>query len=693
MYKKLNLFLMFLITIGSLWAQWEVKDSVSFTIRIPADDNCYIYCDYVAETLCVVKPPSGVIQVAQNAVAYAPDWLKVELEDNFSRLDSSYQDLYANMILGSQDPYVDEIAFCIAHLAPQTLTNAQFYPDVLVENAEYVYRNDTVLEYVTIIDSGSAAVGGDYYSTTWYCVCEDGDTADYYLPRDIYYWFIVHPKLQEELPTYIDPVSGSPAPPPTGKFWRNYLFNHADTGYPLLRDTMVGFQALWNCVQNSADSNGALGRLTRWISTVQPWGSPHYPRLPQPVYQYHWHTGTCSEHGWFSDGAARTVLIPATLSIAYRYNHKWNEFYERRWIQWESINGWIDYYPYDHWGSGDNIPGCFNWRGDGYIWTTTERYTPVCTLNVHISDAQGNPVDGARITIDCSGFPGPWVTLGWTTSSGDCQFLLGDSVSYFTGEVQSSVGNVSATTIINNSYPNVTYYWNPTLSGTIGQLKAMPDTLPSSPLDDYKFEYTIEVPNEILYGTNPVDYNEFSDFSHTGNIDFFICDSTNFAAYVSRDSFYAFQIIEDASSLDSSFTLPSDINWYLVFSNEDQVVNKAVANITVKLLENPEGIAEEFVTNQFNGLQITPNPFSQTTEIKIQMQDVRNKTQDISLKIFDVSGRMVKSFNLASGILSLASAVSWSGTDQLDRPVPAGVYFVRLETETRSLTRKVILLK
>ncbi|GAH97260.1 unnamed protein product, partial [marine sediment metagenome] len=426
-------------------------------------------------------------------------------------------------------------------------------------------------------------------------------------------------------------------------------------------------------------------------------GSPHYPRLPQPVYQYHWHTGTCSEHGWFSDGAARTVLIPATLSIAYRYNHKWNEFYERRWIQWESINGWIDYYPYDHWGSGDNIPGCFNWRGDGYIWTTTERYTPVCTLNVHISDAQGNPVDGARITIDCSGFPGPWVTLGWTTSSGDCQFLLGDSVSYFTGAVQSAVGYISTTTIINNPQPNVTYYWNPTLSGTIGQLKAMPDTLPSSPLDDYKFEYTIEVPNEILYGTNPVDYNEFSDFSHTGNIDFFICDSTNFAAYVSGDSFYAFQIIEDASSLDSSFTLPSDINWYLVFSNEDQVVNKAVANITVKLLENPEGIAEEFVTNQFNGLQITPNPFKSKTDISFgighRAKCGEHSAEGIELKIYDVSGRMVKSFNLASGILSLASAVSWSGKDQLDRPVPAGVYFVRLETETRSLTRKVILLR
>jgi len=100
-------------------------------------------------------------------------------------------------------------------------------------------------------------------------------------------------------------------------------------------------------------------------------------------------------------------------------------------------------------------------------------------------------------------------------------------------------------------------------------------------------------------------------------------------------------------------------------------------------------------------LQVYPNPFSQKTEIRIQMQDAG--TQDILLKIYDVSGRMVKSFNLTSpaslreagraGILSLASAVSWSGTDQLDRPVPAGVYFVRLATQNQSMTEKVILLK
>lgn len=682
--------IMCILVIGSLWAQWEVKDSVCFTVRVPAIDNCCIYCDYAAESLCIVKPPSGVIQVAQDAVAYAPDWLKIELEDNFSRLDSMYQDFYANMILNEQDPYVDEVAFCITHLAPQTLTNSGFYPSVLLENAEYLYRNDSVLEYVTIIDSGSASVGGNYFSTTQYRICENGDTTDYLMPRDIYYWFIVHPKLQEELPTYIDPASGSPTAPPTGKFWRNYLFNHADAGYPLLRDTLVGFKTLWNCIQNNPDSNGALGRLTRWNNTVQPWGSPHYPRLPQPVYQYHWHTGTCSEHGWFADGAARTVLIPATLAVAYRYNHKWNEFYERRWIQWETINGWIDYYPYDHWGSGDNIPGCFNWRGDGYIWTVTERYTPVCTLKIHVTDAQGNPVDGAKVTINSPGSPGPWVTVGWTTSSGDCQFLLGDSVSYFTGEVQSSVGNVSATTIINNSHPNVTYFWNPVLSGTITQLKVQPDTLPSSPLDDYKFEYTVEVSDEILYGTNPIDGNTFSDFSHPGNIDFFICDQANFAAYTTGDSFYAFQIIDGASSLDSSFTLPTEDSWYLVLSNEDQVVDKTVANITLRLLKDITGITEVASAKRFSGLQVSPNPFKSKTDISF---GIGHSAEGIELEIYDVSGRMVKSFNLTSNILSLASAVSWSGTDQLDRPVPAGIYFVRLTTPGQTYTEKVILLK
>jgi hypothetical protein len=95
-------------------------------------------------------------------------------------------------------------------------------------------------------------------------------------------------------------------------------------------------------------------------------------------------------------------------------------------------------------------------------------------------------------------------------------------------------------------------------------------------------------------------------------------------------------------------------------------------------------IAEAF------SLQVKPNPFSQITEIKLQMtenqmQEVRSKKQDISLKIYDAAGCLVKSFNLVSpaslreagraGLLFPASAVSWYGTDNDGKKVPCGVYF------------------
>ena len=95
----------------------------------------------------------------------------------------------------------------------------------------------------------------------------------------------------------------------------------------------------------------------------------------------------------------------------------------------------------------------------------------------------------------------------------------------------------------------------------------------------------------------------------------------------------------------------------------------------------------------YSCFEVYPNPFSKLTNIKFQMQDVRSKKQDISLKIYDVSGRIIKSFNLISGVLPLASAVIWDGTDDSGCRVPAGVYFVRFTAGGLTKTQKIILLK
>ena len=501
---------------------------------------------------------------------------------------------------------------------------------------------------------------------------------------DIYYWFVVHPKLQEELPTYIDPVSGSPMAPPTGKFWRNYLFNNADAGYSLLKDTLSGFRTLWNCKKDSLETNGALGQLSLWINTVLPWGSAHSPRLPQPVYLYHWHTGTCSEHGWFSNGAARAALIPATLTVAYRNNHKFNEFWERLWMEWEPINHFINHpETYENWSSIGNFRALFNWRGDGYIWTVTERYTPVCTLRVHISDAEGNSVDGARIIINGPGSPGPWATVGWTTSSGDCQFLLGDSISYFTGAVQSTVGNVSATTIINNSQANMTYYWNPMLSDTIQQLKVIPDTFPSSPLDAYKIEYTIEMPNEIQYGTNPIDGNTFSDFSHFGNIDFFICDSNNFGNYAAGDSFFGFKIDKDIGVLSDSFIIPTAKNWYIILSNEDQIIDKVVANVTVRLFKDLTGINEIPEKKDTKGFKPTLNPATNRIKFSYQL----SSEGKVSLSVYDIRGCLVKN------LINKKQEKGYHSFIWNIKNIPCGVYFYRFQIPNNVFKGKFVIIQ
>ncbi|MGQ9665627.1 MAG: T9SS type A sorting domain-containing protein, partial [bacterium] len=65
----------------------------------------------------------------------------------------------------------------------------------------------------------------------------------------------------------------------------------------------------------------------------------------------------------------------------------------------------------------------------------------------------------------------------------------------------------------------------------------------------------------------------------------------------------------------------------------------------------------------------------------------------VSLKIYDVSGRLVKSFYPVSVIQHQASGIVWSGDDDLGRRLPTGIYFVRLEAGTYRQTEKAILLR
>ena len=88
--------------------------------------------------------------------------------------------------------------------------------------------------------------------------------------------------------------------------------------------------------------------------------------------------------------------------------------------------------------------------------------------------------------------------------------------------------------------------------------------------------------------------------------------------------------------------------------------------------------------------EIYPNPFRNLLYLKYQV----NKGSDfVNLKVYDVSGRLVKIIVAGKRRMPGIWSARWDGQDEMNRSIPAGVYFCRLEIGELNETKKVILLR
>jgi len=101
------------------------------------------------------------------------------------------------------------------------------------------------------------------------------------------------------------------------------------------------------------------------------------------------------------------------------------------------------------------------------------------------------------------------------------------------------------------------------------------------------------------------------------------------------------------------------------------------------------GVEENEPENPLPAFSISPNPFRTQTDIRLQLPD--NSSPATKLQIFDISGRLVKSFSLSD--IGHRSSVTWTGVDDAGRRVASGVYIVQLDMNGERLTQKVLLLK
>ena len=115
--------------------------------------------------------------------------------------------------------------------------------------------------------------------------------------------------------------------------------------------------------------------------------------------------------------------------------------------------------------------------------------------------------------------------------------------------------------------------------------------------------------------------------------------------------------------------------------------------LTIKYSPSGPGIYEckhNFVMKN-KLLQITPNPFPNQVNIEWQIPDELVKKGAVNLCIYDIAGELVKQFNPITDKPS--NRVTWDGTNNSNKKLPSGVYFVKLRAGDYSATEKLLLIK
>jgi hypothetical protein len=109
------------------------------------------------------------------------------------------------------------------------------------------------------------------------------------------------------------------------------------------------------------------------------------------------------------------------------------------------------------------------------------------------------------------------------------------------------------------------------------------------------------------------------------------------------------------------------------------------------------GIQEEANGSALNAIvdfRAYPNPSTKNLTIMFQISNSKyqiNPKSRFSIKIYDAAGRLIKQFNHLT--VQPFNRITWSGTDEIGRTVPAGVYFIHLNAGDKNRMQKVVIVR
>ena len=144
--------------------------------------------------------------------------------------------------------------------------------------------------------------------------------------------------------------------------------------------------------------------------------------------------------------------------------------------------------------------------------------------------------------------------------------------------------------------------------------------------------------------------------------------------FLSSGNWYSF--LENQNDI---YTSDGNYGEFQIDAKEAVIFTNEVQMLTVDEKVNPE---------KFHILQTYPNPFN--SSIKIIFSS--NYVSEFTINIYDISGKLVKSFeHIYSDVGN--TYVSWNGLDNQGQELPTGIYLVNIKSINFNNTKKISLIK
>ena len=681
-----------------------------------------------------VKEDSSALETLpaeiESAIARTPSWLHYDLRFKFRQItNSSHRSKMVALLDGTPKQYLDEVAFQLTYLPYEVLKDSRFVNtwDWLRKNAELIYIHADSLKYVRLVEKGDTATG-DWRTTTEYKIRSNGS----YIWREVdpyyYYMFIVMPKIEQE-GVYVTDNPSSTGQRTWGYGWREYLWSDPDSTYSYRPVGISGYKVvnsagqydtlrvdsvprfgeimqmpeylwdeqtgIWLFLRDFKSSDHALNVLGNWCSRCIPMdvtsASDYRPSQPNHIA---WkHIGNCHEDALLVAAAARTALIPLMHIGDFCDDHVWGMMHDGGdtiWHHFEFFRGGCSPSRPYYWGMTNMQPtGNYGWASslvqgyvpDGTLFNVSDYYTkktPASKIEFTITDANGNPVDGARMNLYSAntqyGEDKPSIRSAgylWSDANGKIYAKVGAGKKYYMkiyhpdlGSYPETSGQVyvlmkEAVTVAGRKY-NLSYAFPNNVS------HSQPEAAQEKYESDKGLRLNLLAEN-VTVGKNPVDGQQSSFMERTKNaagLNVYVMDESQIQG--KNQALYRFKGLAEGTF---DIPLPSSGKSYVVLSNDRNTVNYIEVSYAASLTDSGSfditGITGKTAGND---LRIYPNPAN--NQLFVQSEEAISQ-----IRILNVEGRIMQT--------AQTSVLDISG-------LAKGIYFIQIETSKGKYTQKFI---